>query len=181
MSSIVIDADTSRADAKIDATEERAKSISASTLALLRRTAQAGILFAAATGRALDQTYLLLIESALITIQTVQATQAAIAASTFGVGTLIQGAFAAAAVVTMLRTVVLLRQGRREAAAESQRQVQLFRILSLARSAAISGSAFCSLEAFALSMPTSPLSNPETCIPKKTKNARTTKALIMGI
>lgn len=130
---IVIDADTSKADAKIDATEERGRRVSASTIALLRRTAQAGILFAAATGRALDQTYLLLIESALITIQTVQAISLAIGASTFGIGTIVQGAFAAAAVVTMLRTVVLLRQNKREAAAESQRQVQLYRVLSLAR------------------------------------------------
>jgi hypothetical protein len=113
--------------------EQRAKRAFQSTVSHLRRAAQFGMAFASATGKAMSMQYTMMIETALVTLDTIVQTQAAIAAGTFGVATVVQAALSGVAILTMIATIDKLRKGKEEQAAETQRMVQMFRIVSLTR------------------------------------------------
>lgn len=128
-----IEADASSANTTIENTEEKSKIAARSIVSNLRRAAQFGMLLATATGGALNRQYTLAIEAALVTLDTVIAMQAAVAAGTFGVGTAIQGAASAISVILMIRAIQQLRQGKAEQAAQTQQVIQVFRVMSLTR------------------------------------------------
>ena len=133
MSSIIIDADTSEFDQDLDEAKTRATNTLRSMISHMRRVAQFGIAVSTAMGRSLDAQYTLMIEGVLVTIDTLIQVQAAIAAGTFGTSALIQATLSGFAVYMMVQTIIQLRQGKAEAAAESQRTIQAFRIMSLSR------------------------------------------------
>jgi hypothetical protein len=113
--------------------EKKAKSSMASVVSHMRRMGQFGIALATATGKGLNQMYTMMIEAALVTIDTIYQTQAAIALGTFGVGTMFQIAMSATSVLMMIATIDALRRGKTEAARETSGMIQMFRIISITR------------------------------------------------
>lgn len=108
----------------VDLAEAQAKdvdNINAQMLTNMRRTAQVGMALFQTFGGAIDQTYGLILESALLAIET------GVLASTLSP---LQLLARSAAIISLLTLVAQIETGRREAITQTQASVSLFRMLT---------------------------------------------------
>ena len=120
MSEIVITANTSQAEQAIDSMTEDAEIAREAIINNVRIAAQSAILILQASGAAIDQTYMLYVESLVVGLQTINL----IRASKFGAQTFLLGA----QVILMIRQIMLIKQKRQEAAAQTGAAVMLVRM-----------------------------------------------------
>jgi hypothetical protein len=128
MSRVGVTIDATDADREIDRVEKRGEMAAASIISHIRRSAQFGMALASATGGALSQQYTLMIEAALVTLDTI-VRMGSVAA--LGPAGLIQATLSGISVILMLKTIGDLRHGKTEAARATNRTIQMFRIFSI--------------------------------------------------
>ena len=127
-SDIVFNARVNTADARGQLRELKgeAEEVNTAIVSQLRRTAQVAVSVAQITGQAIDQTYALAIEAALLSIEFVTVTTAASLSTPTGALLAIGRVVAVASLLTLISQ---LEQGRTEAAVKTRGVANLFRML----------------------------------------------------
>ena len=118
---------TTNAESKLNTLQEKMTRVDKALVATIRRTTQIGLSLFQAFGGAIDQSYALGIEAALLSIELYSSI--AVAGGLTGVGAFHAVALGAS-IASILATIVLLENGRAEAAGQMQHLTNIGRSLS---------------------------------------------------
>jgi len=130
ISTIEVDADTSKAEAKLDQFDQKQRKAMSAFATNIRRTAEVGLYMAEAFGVVIDVVLRLAIEASLRTIEFITAAFAVESIATLGIAGALRLGAQAAAVSLMYYQIILLTRQRNESARQIGKVVNGIRVLT---------------------------------------------------